>query len=75
MAKKWIQKAIKHPGALHRALHVPQGQKIPAEKMAKASKSGSARIKRMVSLAHTLKSLGKMDGGRVRQRMDRAPRH
>ena len=75
MAKKWIQKAIKHPGALHRALHVPQGQKIPAEKMAKAGKSGTARIKRMVALAHTLKGLGKMDGGGVKHRMDRAHRH
>lgn len=25
----WIQKAIKHKGALHRALGIKQGQKIP----------------------------------------------
>ena len=27
----WIAGAIKHPGALHRSLGVPQGKKIPAE--------------------------------------------
>lgn len=35
--KKWIQKAITHPGALHRQLGVPQGQKIPAAKLEAAS--------------------------------------
>ena len=83
MAGKWIKKAIKHPGALHRALHVPQGEKIPAKKMASAAKHGTARIKQMVSLAHTLKGFHRADGGVVEQRMhggavahrmDRAPR-
>jgi hypothetical protein len=74
MAKHWIQKAIKHPGALHRALHVPEGEKIPAKKMAKAAHSGSSRVRRMVGLAKTLKHLGKMDGGTVRMRLDRTPR-
>lgn len=54
---KWIQGAIKHPGGLHRALHVPQGQKIPAAKMAKASHSENPRIRRMVGLAKTLKKM------------------
>ena len=73
MAKKWIQKAIKHPGALHRALHVPEGEKIPAKKMAKASHSTSPKVRRMAGLAHTLKKL-RMDGGPVRSRADRASR-
>lgn len=30
---KFIQKAIKRPGALHRKLGVPMGQKIPAAKV------------------------------------------
>ena len=30
--KKWIQGAIKHPGALHKELGVPKGKPIP-EKM------------------------------------------
>jgi len=33
----WISSAIKHPGALHRELHVPAGQKIPAAKVAAAA--------------------------------------
>lgn len=36
-AKKFIQGAIKHPGALHRDLGVPQGQKIPHEKVVEAA--------------------------------------
>lgn len=55
--KKWISGAIKKPGALHRALHVPEGEKIPAKKMAKAAKSGSPLMKKRVALARTL---GKM---------------
>lgn len=38
MAKKFIQKAIKKPGELHRDLGVPQGQKIPAKKLKAAAK-------------------------------------
>lgn len=55
----WIQKAVggKSKGALHRALNVPEGQKIPASKMAQAAKSTNPHMKRMVNLAHTLKSL------------------
>ena len=54
MAEKWISGAIKHPGALHRALNVPEGQKIPASKMAEARRSKNPRVRRMASLAHTL---------------------
>lgn len=43
---------VKHPGALHRALGVPEGKKIPAAKMAKAARSGSPRVRKMVGLAH-----------------------
>lgn len=55
--KHWIKGAIKRPGALHRALHVPEGQKIPAAKMAQAARSSNPRMKKMVALAHTLRSL------------------
>ena len=40
MAKHFIQSAIKHPGALHRELGVPQGKKIPAKKLNAAAKKG-----------------------------------
>lgn len=53
----WIKDAIKRPGALHRALHVPEGEKIPAKKMAKAAHSEDPTIRREVSLAKTLKKL------------------
>ena len=57
MAKKhWIQKAIKRPGALHRALGVPQGKKIPAGKLAKAAKS-KGRVGKEARLARTLSKL------------------
>lgn len=55
MAKNWIAGAIKHPGALHRDLGVPQGQKIPAKKMsaARAGKFG-AKTEERANLARTL---------------------
>lgn len=58
MAKKWIAGAIKHPGALHRELGVPQGQKIPAKKLAKAASAGGTLGKR-ARLAETLKGFRK----------------
>lgn len=57
--KKWIKKAIKHPGALHKVLNVPEGKKIPAKKLAKASKSKSPKIRKEVALAKTLKKMHK----------------
>lgn len=53
----WIAGAIKHPGALHRELGVPEGQKIPAKKMAAAAHSSNPKIRRQVALAHTLRSM------------------
>jgi hypothetical protein len=52
---KWISSAIRRPGALHKALHVPEGEKIPAKKLAKASHSENPRIRREANLAKTLK--------------------
>jgi len=56
--KKFIQKAIKHPGALHKELGVPMGKKIPAKKLAKAAKAKGKEGKR-ARLAETLKGLHK----------------
>lgn len=56
MAKNFIKGAIKRPGALHRALGVPQGQKIPQSKIAKAAKSGG-RVGREARFAETLAKL------------------
>lgn len=59
MAEKWIQKAIKHPGKLHRELGVPPGEKIPSKKLAKARHSRNPTIRKEANLANTLKKLRK----------------
>jgi len=55
MAEKWIQKAIKKPGALHKALGVPANEKIPAKKLA-VKESDSSLMKKRKTLAKTLKN-------------------
>lgn len=66
MAKHWIQRAIKHPGALHKELGVPQGEKIPASKLSAAAKKGGT-LGRRARLAETLKGMhhGKKKGFRI----------
>ena len=54
----WIKGAIKRPGALHRALGVPQGEKIPDAKIRAAEKKGG-RVGREANLAETLKKMHK----------------
>ena len=56
MAEKWIQKAIKKPGALRKTLGVKAGEKIPAKKLAKAAKMPGVTGRR-ARLAQTLKGL------------------
>jgi hypothetical protein len=56
MAEKWIQKAIKKPGALHKELGVPAGKKIPAAKLAAAAKKPGKEGQR-ARLAQTLKGM------------------
>jgi hypothetical protein len=59
MAKNWIAGAIKHPGALHKMLHVPEGEKIPANKLAKAKNSSNPLLKKRAILAGTLSKFHK----------------
>ena len=56
----WIAGATKNKGALHRSLGVPEGEKIPAAKLAKATHSTNPRIRKEAALA---KTLGKLRGG------------
>ena len=57
MAKgNWIKGAIKKPGALHAQMGVPQGQKIPADKLAKAAKA-PGKLGQRARLAQTLKKM------------------
>lgn len=62
----FIADATKNKGALHRALGVPESQKIPAKKLAKAEHSSSPLMRKRANLAKTLKSFNhKAEGGRV----------
>lgn len=54
--KNWIKGAIKHPGALHEELGVPQGKKIPAKKLAAAAKK-PGKVGKRARLAETLRGL------------------
>lgn len=58
MAEKWIQKAIKKPGALRKSLGVKAGEKIPSSKLAAAAKKPGKMGKR-ARLAETLKGMKK----------------
>ena len=55
--RMWIQKAIKHPGALHKALRIPKGTKIPEGRLEKAEHSRSPLMRKRAHLAETLKKL------------------
>ena len=65
MAKNFIAGAIKHPGALHKELGVPQGQKIPQKKLAKAAKAGG-KLGERARFAETLEKLPHKGGGKKR---------
>jgi len=54
---KWIQGAIKHPGALHKSLHLPKGKKIPESKLEKAIHSKNPLLRKRANLAKTLKKM------------------
>ncbi len=58
MSEKFIQKAIKKPGALHKQLGVPQGKKIPTKKLDAAAKKGG-KLGQRARFAKTLKKLHK----------------
>lgn len=53
----WIKGAIKHPGALHRELGVPQGEKIPVKKIERAEHSANAKEAARARLAMALRGM------------------
>lgn len=56
--RKWIKKAAgQNKGALHRHLNIPEGEKIPADKLRSALHSGDATIRKEAQLAVTLKGM------------------
>lgn len=56
MAEKWIQKAIKKPGALKKSLGVKKGEPIPPKKLAAAAKK-PGKMGQRARLAQTLKGM------------------
>lgn len=65
MSKNWIKGAISHPGALRKALHVPEGETIPSGKLKKAEHSENPTLAKRANLAETLRHLHKRHGGAV----------
>lgn len=56
--KKWIQEAIKHPGALRKTLGAKKGEPIPQGKLEAAAEKGGKTGKR-ARLAMTLRKMHK----------------
>jgi len=56
--QKWIQEAIKKPGALRASMGVKKGEKIPAKKLAAAAKK-PGKMGQRARLAQTLSKLKK----------------
>ena len=59
MSEKFIQKAIKHPGALRKKLGVKEGHNIPASKLKKAEHSKNPTTRKQAALAEMLKKIGR----------------
>lgn len=55
---KFIQKAIKKPGALHEQMGIPKGKKIPAKALAKAAKA-PGKLGQRARFAQVLKGFKK----------------
>ena len=58
MAKNWIQKAVKKPGALRKSLGIKKGKTIPAAKLKAAAKK-PGKLGQRARLAMTLGRMNK----------------
>jgi len=58
MSKRWIQKAVKKPGALRSSLGIKKGKTIPASKLKAAAKKGG-KLGQRARLAVTFKKMRK----------------
>ena len=58
MAKDFIQKAIKKPGALRKSLGIKKSEKIPTSKLKAAAKK-KGKLGQRARLAMTLKKLNR----------------
>lgn len=55
-----------HKGKLHRELGIPEGQKIPAGRLAAAERSSNREVRNDAIRAKTMKSWNHKGGGRGR---------
>lgn len=65
--KNWIQGAVKHPGALHAELGVPQGDPIPADRLQQAAQAGGKlgeRARFAMNIKHLNSPWTKMGGNK-----------
>lgn len=63
MADKWMQEAFsRHPGKLHRRLHVPENETIPRSKLERARRSRDPSLRREAALAETGKRSARKGG-------------
>jgi len=58
MTKKWIQGAIKKPGALHSEMGIAKDKKIPKKKLDAAAKK-PGKLGKRARLAETLEKMHK----------------
>jgi len=66
MSEKFIQDMHMKKGALHEALHVEEGEKIPEKKLEKAEHSSNPTMRKRAVLAETLKGLNHRHHGEGR---------
>ena len=64
---RWIQKAIKRPGQLHRDLGIPEDKKIPLSVLRKAAKRKD-KVGQRARLALNLRKMPKRKGKSKRRR-------
>ena len=63
MSGNWIAGAVgAHPGALHKALKVPEGEIIPKSKINKAEHGDNPKVAKEARLAKTLSHLRRRHG-------------
>ena len=56
-----LYRAMHHlrKGGLHRALHIPENETIPADRLEKAKNSPNSHVKHMANFAATMKGFSK----------------
>ena len=64
MAEKWIQKAIKRPGAMRARHGKKAGEKLTSAEITSDTKSKNPRVRRQAHLARTLRKIGRRSSSR-----------